>query len=170
MSEPRVLVIDTSYLVEIYRVPGRFHEAAHAEIVRRLAIELDRGTRCYVPVAVIFELANHVAHVKSGASRRALAKRLADDVRASIDQGVPWIVVPTEDRAILMETAHLLELVDEFATALADQAIGLSDAAVITEARRLKKRPTHPGFPVHIWTREQAMKAHEPDAEPDPFV
>ena len=83
--------------------------------------------------------------------------------------------------ALVVDTSYLLELLkvydlsellrlcDVYAQQLAVQGIGLSDTALIEEARRLKTKYNQPEDRVHIWTRDRRLKTHEPDAEPEPL-
>lgn len=168
MTQPRVIVLDTSYLDEIYRVPSMSEPTAFAEIRERLTTEADRGSRLYVPVPTVFELANHVT--QSGRGRVALARRLAADLRSSLEKQTPWIVVPAKDDDILGSTSRLLDALQEFEEVFVAQSVGLTDVSVVHEARRLKTKYRSRAWAVHIWTRDAQLKAHEPDPEPDPFV
>ena len=49
-------------------------------------------------------------------------------------------------------------------------SIGLVDAAIIYEAKRLKEKYKKSISKVHIWTKDTILKPHEPDEEPDPFI
>jgi len=49
--------------------------------------------------------------------------------------------------------------------------MGLTDTYTLEEAVRLKARyNSAKDYKVHIWTKDNSLKAHEPDAEPNPFV
>jgi hypothetical protein len=164
----RAYVLDTSYLLEIYGVPGHYNDNSQKEIKTRLVKAIKAESRLYVPFPAIFELANHIAHVDDGARRNALARKLSEDIRLSLEYGVPWIVTPVPTLSVLLELSGLLELVEEFESVYAAQGIGLSDIAVINLARSLEKRAC--AYLVHIWTRDHVVKAREPVPEPDPFV
>jgi len=163
------LVVDTSYLLELYRVPGK-HEPAFSERVReRFRGAIDASHRLFVPFAVVFEVANHIARVRDWPSRRGLAEQLARVVRASVEEGTPWVMTPANEDILTALTA-LLALLDRYADEWVRHGIGLSDAAILELARRLKAKYNQPGDRVHIWTRDQALKAREPDTEPEPLA
>jgi rRNA-processing protein FCF1 len=164
----RAYVLDTSYLLEIYQVPGHSDEASIHAIRQKLRQAIEADARLYVPYPVIFELANHIAHVADGGRRISLARKLADDIRNSAQEGNPWIIVPAPDQSVLLELSGLLEWMDEFESDYAAQGLGLSDLAVTKQADALSRR--YPEFAVHIWTKDNSLKAREPQKEPDVYV
>ena len=162
------LVIDTSYLTELFKVPGKFELARANQVKQRFREAISAEHRLYVPFAVVFELANHIAHVRDGGPRKQLADALAGTVRSSVATNNPWIITP-EAKKILYDLSELLRLCDVYAQEMAPQSIGLSDTAIIEEARRLKQKYNQPGDHVHIWTLDKLVKAYEPDPEADPL-
>ena len=163
------LLVDTSYLLELLKVPDRFDPEFAQRVKARFSGAVKAGHLLYVPFPIVFEVANHIAGVPDGGSRKKLADLLADTVRRCVDSGNPWLITPASSRDILYDLSELLRLCDVYAREMAVQRIGLSDTAIIEEARRLKEKYNQPGDRVHIWTRDQALKAHEPDPEPEPL-
>jgi predicted nucleic acid-binding protein len=163
------LLVDTSYLLELFKVPDRFEPAFAERVKQRFRAAMDAKYRLYVPFPVVFEVANHIAGVRDGGSRKRLADLLANTVRNCVESANPWIITPASED-ILYDLSELLRLCDVYAREMAVQSIGLSDTAIIEEARRLKGKYNQPEDRVHIWTRDQALKAHEPDAEPAPLL
>jgi hypothetical protein len=167
------IVIDTSYLLELFRVPGDYDEDAHTNIKKRFEDAFDLGWHLYVPIPVVFELGNHIADVSDGGSRRRLAGQLARTIRASSETGAPWILFPQQDQAVLLGITEALDVIDNYEEAYAQQGIGLTDVHNILIAQQLKERTNRYPEPrpvVHIWTRDNALKAYEPDAEQNAFV
>ena len=74
MNAQPVYVIDTSYLLELYAVPGHSTQKAVDEIRRRFTDAGGGSARLYVTVPSIYELANHIAHISDGNARFSLAK------------------------------------------------------------------------------------------------
>lgn len=164
-----IYVIDTSYLLEIYRVPGHSSQSFHKAVKVRLRKAVEAEARLYAPFPVIFELANHIAHVTDGTRRIALAKKLSEDIRSSAKSGIPWVITAQGPRqSVLLELSSLLKLTQDFETTYAAQGLGLSDIAVTKQAETLARR--YPKFAVHIWTTDRGLKAREPQAEPHPLV
>lgn len=156
-------VIDTGYLVEFFEVPGHSNAEARQEVLARLRAAIRVGHRLYVPLSCLFELGNHIAQVDDGTARRAIAHTVRRTVRTSVEDGTPWIITP----AVAIEA--LPALLDSFADRYVDEQVGLTDTQVIEIAHGLKEQ-FRQMLRVHIWTTDNALKAREPDREPDPFV
>ena len=165
MNSPRVYVIDTSYLLDLFAVPGHSTKEATDEIRSRFAAAAKSGARLYVPVPSIYELANHISHVSNGNERLSLAKTVQKDVLSSLDEGRPWTIIPSQQLDTFKKL--IVSFVDDHVI----QRIGLSDSTLIDEARRLKDTTYRgPGWPVHIWTKDKTLKAREPDNEPRAYL
>jgi predicted nucleic acid-binding protein len=164
----QAFVLDTSYLLEIYRVPGRSNVASFRAIQTRLRRAIKAEARLYVPFPVIFELANHIAHVADGGLRISLAKRLSEDIRKSAQERIPWIISPAPNQSVLLELSDLLGWIEDFERHYAAQGLGLSDLAVTKHADSLAAR--HSKLAVHIWTKDRDLKAREPQREPNAFL
>jgi len=158
------IVIDTGYLLELFRVPKRFNESNANEVKRRFSDAKTQLHNLYIPVPVLFELANHIAHVDNGYERLELANKFSKTVQQGIDLKETFInIIPCEAFATASELSNCLE---SFSNQYVQQGLSLTDSAVILEAKSLKK----PHNSVHIWTTEGLLKSYEPDAEPDPFI
>jgi len=167
MKKP-IYVVDTSYLVEYYKVDGHYKQDSHLKILEKFEIAFQNENEIYIPVPVIFELANHIAHVKNGDNRQKLAQRFVRDIENSLTKDSPFNLVPCEDFQSIEElTKHLIE----FSSHYAKQGLGLTDTSVYLQANQV--RESHKklkNYATHIWTRDKALKALEPDIEPNPFV
>ena len=148
-----LIVVDTSYWVELFKIPRHSSEAKHLAIKEKFAWAVERKATLYFPLPCVYELANHIAHVRDGTARKNLAEQLYQTVTA---QQLPIVVTPA--CAVNELSVFIEHFKDEYVT----QGIGLADAAVIDAARHLK----NPNNQVHIWTLETAIKAREPDEEP----
>ena len=91
-------------------------------------------------VPVLFEVANHIVHVRSGDQRRKLIKRYRDDVVGSLAQEAPWTVIPTlREGDILLRTQDLVDLAKRFANT-SSVGYSLADISIIDLAQGLQKR------------------------------
>jgi len=79
------IVIDTGYLLELFRVPKRFNESDAKEVKRRFSDAKTQLHNLYIPVPVLFELANHIVHVDNGYERLELANKFSKTVQQGID-------------------------------------------------------------------------------------
>ena len=165
MTVTPVYVVDTSYLCELFAVPHYSTEGAISEVRKRFASAVEAGTRLYVSLPAIFELAGHIADVSDGGLRRKLSKKLRDTVISSIREGQPWNLLPALD----MSTVE--RLINGFVDHSREIGMSLVDTTLIDEAKRLRQT-TYRGqaWRVHIWTKDQRLKAREPDNEPNAFL
>lgn len=163
----RFYVVDTGYLVELFKVDGHYNDESHRTIAQKFkAVDEIESDRIYVPVSVLFELANHIAHVNNGGRRIKLASKLAMIVKECVENENPWIIEPCEE---LKSVQNLYETLLKFSYEYSVQGLGLTDTSVLLIAEELRKKYA-PSYFIHIWTTDQALKAREPNTEQNPFV
>lgn len=170
----KICVVDTSYLCELYRVDGCFEEDAHKSVSQKFRDNIEAGARFFVPVAVLFELANHIADIHDAQRRRSIADKLRTNIESSVLEQTPWVITHATDAHTIDDLLSALnESVARFADEFSTQKLGLTDATVILEAERLRKKYVNDSlkhYQIHIWTRHIELKAREPDTEPTQFV
>ena len=159
-----VFIIDTSYLLEMFSVPNHSTKSSVKEIKNRLKNAIEQSSRLYVPLPCLFELANHIAHEKDGRVRKRLAKKIYTAIESSVTDRIPWNITPSKG---IEELPYFFKV---FAEEFVIQNIGLTDTTVIQEAKRLKNKYKDAKFTVHIWTKDNKLKTHEPDRENNPFL
>ena len=130
-------ILDTSWLLELYQVPGDSKPQRHEPVLRQTK-EAAQG-RMYITVPVLFEVANHIVHVRNGHHHRRLIVRLQKDLSASLRDEVPWVVVGALQHDILMREQDLIKLVDRL-VAESGHGYSLADISIIDLARRLQQR------------------------------
>jgi hypothetical protein len=164
------IVVDTGYLLELFRIPKRFNEADAEEIKHRFQIAQNQGNKLYIPIPVLFELANHIAHVDNGYERLILAKKFSETVKQGINPEITYLnIIPCEVFAVASELSNNLDVfVQKFAEEFVHQGLGFTDSAVLLEALSLKNDDKNKR--VHIWTTDELLKPYEPDAELNPFI
>ena len=64
-------ILDTSWLLELYRVPGYFDESRTSTVQADTGAFIGSGGELFVTVPVLFEVASHITHVRDGRRRRA---------------------------------------------------------------------------------------------------
>ena len=159
----RIYVIDTGYLLELFRVPGASTNSSAKEIKKRFKEAISNNNGLYVPFTCICELGNRIAQVPNGSIRRKLVFKLLDTVKSSINEGFPWIITPSEGISVIMIYCV------EFAS-YCDMGIGLTDTLVIQESIRLNRKYSGFGYKIHIWTKDKTLKSFEPECEADAFL
>jgi hypothetical protein len=162
------IVVDTGYLLELFKVPNHFNDANAQEIKHRFDSAKTQQHKLYIPVPVLFELANHIAHVDNGNKRLELAHKFSKTIKLGIEPETTFFnIIPCAAFAVATELSNNLEqFVQQFAEQFVQQKLGLTDSAVIVEARTLKKEHNK----VHIWTTDAPLKPYEPDPELKPFI
>lgn len=165
MTTMAAYVIDTSYLLELYAIPGKSTQEAIDEIRRRLLGAAESGSPLYVTVPSIYELTKHIVRIRDGNQRRRYAVHVKNDVLSSLEKGTPWNVIPSQ------QFYALGQLVSNFVENHIHEGIDLADGTLIDEARRLKReRYKGSGWRVHIWTKDENLKAREPDREQNAYL
>jgi len=160
-----VFIIDTSYLLELYKVPGRFNATSSLTIKEKFKAAAINKARFVVPFPCIFELANHIAHVQDGGQRGVLSGALFQAVKSSLVQGDPWIIPPQKEQNELLQS--LCQIYYEETCCV---GCGLTDTFIIEEAKHWKRKYNQVGYHIHIWTKDHNLKAFEPDHESNPFT
>ena len=94
-----------------------------------------------------------------------MAVMVATDVESSVASAIPWLIAPSYGIDQLSSFVHA------FASNAGHLKLGLTNSQVVEIARRLKRKYGRAGdYRVHIWTRNQNLKAYEPDGELDPLT
>ena len=106
-------ILDTSWLLELYRVPGDFKESRTESVLTKTAELVDAGFELLVTVPVLFEVASHITRVPDGRRRHTLGEKLRDDITSSIDRGSPWTIT-TVGRNILLRSQDVIRLAERF--------------------------------------------------------
>ena len=134
----RVAILDTSWLLEFYRVPGDFEESRTPQ-VRKQAKELEKAEcKLFVTVPVLFEVANHITRVRDGHRRRTLSEELLQNITSSFDENAPWTVV-TVGREILLRSQDVIHLASRFLEASGPN-YSFADISIIDLADQLRRR------------------------------
>ena len=131
-------VIDTSWLLELYKVPGHYSESRSAEALAETDAVIEKGCMLWVTAPVIFELANHIVHVKEGGIRRRLSKRLHKDLKDSDAMEVPW-TIHTVDKGIVLRSADIVSLADRFQQ-MSGPKYSFADLSIIDLVENLRRR------------------------------
>ncbi|MCY3818522.1 MAG: hypothetical protein OXH52_04035 [Gammaproteobacteria bacterium] len=133
-------ILDTSWLLELYRVPRYFNRSRTSTVLANTAEFIETGGELFVTVPVLFEVASHITHVRDGRNRRALGQRLRDDIESSLDHESPWTIT-TVGSDILLRSTDVMHLADRFLESSGPN-YSFADISIIdlaTELRRVGK-------------------------------
>ena len=147
-------ILDTSWLLELYRVPGYFDESRTTHVRTETARLIDAESELFVTVPVLFELASHITHVRNGRRRRSLGKRLRDDIASSIDHEIPWTIA-TVGQDILMRSPDVVRLAERFLESSGPN-YSFADISIIDLAAKLRR----PGRTVKILTYDGGLASY----------
>ena len=105
---------------------------------------------------MLFEVANHIVHVRNGHQRRELIKRYREDVVASLEIDTPWTVIRAlQNNDILLRAQDLVDLASRFAKT-SSVGYSLADISIIDLAQSLQKR----GMTVAILAFDKQLEAY----------
>ena len=145
---------DTSWLLELYRVPGYFAES-RTRPVRTNTVELiEAGYELFVTVPVLFEVASHITRVRDGRRRRTLGERLRDDIASSVNRESPWTIT-TVGRNILFRSQDVIRLAERFLESSGPN-YSFADISIIDLATELRR----PGRPVKILAFDRQLLSY----------
>lgn len=132
-----VAILDTSWLLELYQVPG-FFDASRTDHVHATTAEITVQGPLFVTVPVLFEVASHITRVRDGGRRRELGGRLHDDITRSVAREIPWTIV-TVGTDILLRAEDVVQLAQRFLE-LVGPNYSFADISVIDLAAELRRR------------------------------
>ena len=131
-------VLDTSWLLELYKVPGHYSESRTAEVLAETNSVVENGCMLWVTVPALFEVANHISRVGDASVRRRLVKRLHKDLKDSDAKEVPW-TIHTVDKGIVFRSADIVSLADRFQQ-MSGPKYSFADLSIIDLVENLRKR------------------------------
>jgi hypothetical protein len=145
-----VAIVDTSVLCNVLNVPKLNNE--REVVMEELTILLQQGTHLLLPMAVVYETGNHIAHITNGRQRRGFATLFVGEVQKAIAGEAPWTVmqVPT-----LEEVAQWLTHFPESAM----QGAGMGDWSIIQEWE--KSRRLFSNRRVFIWSLDIHLQGYD---------
>ena len=109
----RVAILDTSWLLELYQVPGDSEKSRTRGVKEETARIVNAGGNLFVTVPVLFEVANHITRVADGGRRRDLPQKLLGDVKGSFERESPWTIVAV-GKDVLLRSEDVIRLANRF--------------------------------------------------------
>lgn len=149
-----VAILDTSWLLELYRVPGYFKESRTLPVRTETAGLIEAGCELFVTVPVLFEVASHITHVRDGRRRHTLGEKLRDDIISSFKRESPWTIA-TVGRNILFRSQDVIRLAQRFLESSGPN-YSFADISIIDLATEL--RP--PGRSVKILAFDEQLVSY----------
>ena len=147
-------ILDTSWLLELYRVPGYFKKSRTDQVQTDTAELIEAKCELFVTIPVLFEVASHITHVRDGRRRHTLGKRLRDNIKSSIDREMPWTIA-TVEREVLFRPQDVIHLVERFLESSGPN-YSFADISIIDLAAELRQ----PGRTVKILAFHEQLAAY----------
>ena len=133
-----VAILDTSWLLELYQVPGYHKKSRSREVQGKIGCIIDAGGELFVTVPSLFEVANHITHVRDGHRRHTLAERFQKDIKSSLDRDSPWSIVAAGPD-ILLRSEDIIRLADRFLQASGEN-YSFANISIVDLAATLRGR------------------------------
>ncbi|MCX7133711.1 hypothetical protein [Aeromonas sp.] len=161
----KIIILDTSFLIEYFAVPIDSSPERHEQAFECFCDLIDKNYDIYVPLSVVYELANHIIDIKNPHKRTELANKFTELMQCAWADRTPFTIIPcTDDQSIELTEINLNSLCNSYATHI-NEGLSLTDCTIIDAAIKIKKsyKERRRNWPAHILTLHTALKAHEPD-------
>ena len=157
MSRPHsrsVVLVDTSILLNVLRVPNRSDK--HAMVMDRLREHIDVDDHLLLPAATVLETGNHIAQNGDGAERRKCAVKFVEVVRQAAEESLPWTLVELPSKP-----GDFVEWLASFPDS-AMRGVGFGDLTIVKAWDETRHR--NPGARVAIWSLDEDLQGYDQPA------
>ena len=144
--------IDTSVMTALLKVPHHNTEERYEETKEEYELLEQNGDVFVLPIAVLVETGNHIAHIPDGSIRREIAKKLATLVREAMKANNNWNIIPEIPISVL-ET-----ILNQFP----DQALvrtGFGDVSIVEQFNEYWEK-RQPIGKMRIWSFDQHLAGY----------
>lgn len=151
----RVVVVDTSVLCNVLRIPGMGNASDFDADFKTLEGHVQAGVQLVLPLATIIETGNFVA--QSTGDRHRYIEQFVKFLDATVSGRAPWVASGHATTSALVEqmlTATPSSLKDHLGA-----RIGTGDASILAEVARLR-HAFGGGTTVEVWTRDSQLGAY----------
>ena len=154
-----IVLLDTSVYLNVLDVPG-FNQARDA-VWDEFEARLEAGDSFLLPLAVVWETGNHIAHLPNGGSRREYAQRLVDSVREAVAGEAPFRPTYFPDQETFLQ--WLGEFPDHAMRSKSETRMteggSLADLSLIREWHRTRRK--NPKRQVLIWSLDMDLQGYD---------
>lgn len=161
----KIIVLDTSYMLELFAVPLDSKPCRSAEARRLFEEAINSGFDIYCPLSVLYELANHIVDIKNNDLQREIAEHFKKMVEGAFTSDIPFSIIPNGNSTpVHKELASLPILCRDYQDKIR-MGLGLTDCTIIDVAHTLKAsyESRKKNWPTYVWTTHAALKSHAPD-------
>lgn len=153
-----ILLIDTSVLLEILRVP--YESDRHDEAKADYESYQHAGAEMRLPMATVLETGSHVRKIDDGKERRRCAHEFDKILRATVAGQAPWTFRDLRWTGqmltrLLDGEGHHYPMADSFERA----SFEMGDLAIVEEWRETRANLSSTHVDVGVWTYDVTLKA-----------
>ena len=145
--------VDTSVFVELLNIPSMNEK--HGELIKEYKKLAIRGDVFVLPVAVLVETGNHIAHVSDGTKRRDIAVKFTDLLKKAVNSEDNWNIAPELSDEILSK------IIESF-PGQAQAKIGFGDTSIVEQFEDYWKYRQPIGH-MRIWSLDNHLAAYDKD-------
>lgn len=146
----KVHFIDTSVLTNLLNVPGK--NERYNEAKKEYEILARAGDSFVLPIAVLVETGNHIAHASNGSARRDCALKLVTIVEKAIKAEDNWNIVPSIPVEVM---SRIMEQFPDKAMA----ATGFGDVSIVEQFEEYWKSK-QPIGEMRIWSFDMHLSSY----------
>ena len=146
----RIQIVDTTVFCNILGVPNRRQHQKRA--LEELEEYRANGDTLLLPMAVVYETGNHIAHHGTGGERRGVAERFSDQVSKALSGHSPFS--PTRIHDAEDVRAWLTDFPD-----YAVKGIGFGDRSIIEIWEQ--QRALNPSRRTVIWAYDDDLQGYD---------
>lgn len=146
-----VCILDTSVFCNLIAVPGRSQQGRQART--KLGEYVRADVSLLLPIAVIYETGNHIAHCGDGRERRQAAERFVKEVRGALEGRAPYAPASATS-----STEDIIGWLDGFPDEAA-RGVSLADLSI----QRVFERQCvlNPARRVFIWSYDKHLSSYD---------
>jgi hypothetical protein len=145
-----VCILDTTVFCNVLWVPWRDqHKETVEEDLKRFQAE---NVAFLLPLPVIFETGNHIAHIEDGGRRRRWARIFVEQVHGAFEGEAPWTPTPVTPHR---EIASWLEGFPDAAM----RGLTFADLSIVEIFN--KQCALNPAQRVFIWSLDTHLSGHD---------
>lgn len=162
MSAPRLprrrmLLVDTSVLLEVLRVP--FESDRSAEVTEEFDDHLRKGVALQIPMASVLETGSHIRRIRNGDARRRCARTFTLFLEQALIEQPPWRFSPfawneSVIRNLLDGEGHGYSLI----RSIGDGIFEIGDLTIIEEWRIIFHNVSPKVYDIDVWTLDSTLR------------
>ena len=130
-------ILDTSWLLELYKVPGYFKESRTPVVHEETDRLLKAGWELFVTAPVLFEVASHINHVRDGGRRHTLGEGCIRTLSVPFNAATLWTIASFGPQ-ILLRSQDILRLAARFLESTGPN-YSFADISIIDLAEALRR-------------------------------